>query len=523
MHKSRKPKPVKISINGKAILAAAGEKLIDVAEKNGIIIPSMCRNNDVEHFTSCMVCLVTDKSTGNLIPSCSIEVNDGMDIDTRNAEIMEARKTALELLLSEHAGDCDAPCRIACPAFMDIPQMNRLIAVGQTDKALEVVMEDIALPGVLGRICPAPCEGACKRKPIDEPVAICLLKRFAADESVTIPRKKTTTGTKKVAVIGSGPAGLAAGYYLHRKGIQAVVIDRHPLPGGSLRYDIPDEKLDKSVLDREIKVIRDAGVQFTMGQNVDSQRFSEICQSYDAVVIATGNFSPGMDAWGLSNNGKQILVDKNSYLTNIGHVFAIGNVNRKMQLAIRSQAQGKEVAVAVEQLLNGLPVTGEIRRFNSTLGKLMPEEHEEYLKEGSRRPRQAETEPGSGLLQEQAAAEAARCLHCDCRKPDSCRLRQYADEYKAQKRRFAYSQRKPVKKHMQQNLLVYEPGKCIKCGICVRLTALHREEFGFTFVGRGFDVEVGVPFNEPVAKAFIKTADLVARACPTGALAAFEK
>lgn len=326
-----------------------------------------------------------------------------------------------------------------------------------------------------------------------------------------------------MAVIGSGPAGLAAAYYLQRKGIHTVVIDKHPLPGGSLRYDIPDEKLDKAVLDREIEVIRDTGVQFSLGREVDGLMFSEICQTYDAVVVATGNYHAAMDAWGLSNNGKQILVDKSSYLTNIGHVFAIGNANRKMQLAIRSQAQGKEVAVAVEQLLSGLPVTGERRQFNSTLGKLMPEEHEEYLKEGSPLPRQDEAGLGAGLGHDRAVAEASRCLHCDCRKPDSCRLRMYADEYGAQKRRFAYSRRKPVKKQIQQDLLVYEPGKCIKCGICVRLTALHREEFGFTFVGRGFDVEIGVPFNEPIEKAFHKTAGLVARACPTGALATFEK
>ena len=98
----------------------------------------------------------------------------------------EARKTALELLLSEHVGDCEAPCQITCPAHMDIPLMNRLLARGKFAEALQVVKKDIALPSVLGRICPAPCEGACRRRSVDEAVSICLLKRFAGDEDLEV-------------------------------------------------------------------------------------------------------------------------------------------------------------------------------------------------------------------------------------------------------------------------------------------------------------------------------------------------
>ena len=130
----------------------------------------------------------------------------GMDLITLDEEIAEARRTALELLLSEHVGDCEAPCRVACPAHLDIPQMNRLLAQGEFEKALQVVKKDIALPAVLGRICPAPCEGACHRKSVDEPVAICLLKRFAGDEDLKkatqwLPAVEKESGFK-VAIIG---------------------------------------------------------------------------------------------------------------------------------------------------------------------------------------------------------------------------------------------------------------------------------------------------------------------------------
>ncbi len=513
---------ISILINGKKITATEGTSLLEAARTIGIDIPAMCNNGELEHFTSCMICLVKDISTGSMLPSCSVKVREGMNIVTMDEEIAEARKTALELLLSEHVGDCEAPCRIACPAFMDIPYMNRLLATGQTDQALEVVLNDIALPGVLGRICPAPCEGACKRKPIDEAVSICLLKRAAADYATPIPPNKqsgSVTTDRKVAIIGSGPAGLAAAMYMQQKGIQAVVYDRNELPGGNLRYAIADDVLDKKILDYEIDGIRQSGVRFRQNHPVDKRAFEMLCKEYDAVVLATGDYNQAMDDWGLSNNGKQLLVKKGSYQTNIDKVFAIGNINRSMQLAIRSLAQGKEVAVAIKQLFDGKPVTGEGRFFNSTIGKLMEEEFQVYLQEGSTDKRQhAEKASKEGFSSEQVRIEAGRCLHCDCRKLDNCKLRDYSEEYMASKNRFKYTVRKPVKKLFQQEVLVYEPGKCIKCGICVRLTAKYDENFGFTFIGRGFDVEIGIPFDEDISKALEKTAHKVAEACPTGAL-----
>jgi hypothetical protein len=537
-----KTKMIKLKINNSDITANEDTSILEAARSSGFDIPSMCDNGELEHFTSCMICLVKERSTGKLLPSCSVKVQEGMDIISDDQEIEEARKTALELLLSEHVGDCEAPCRVACPAFMNIPLMNRLIASEQTMKALEVVMKDIALPGVLGRICPAPCEGACKRKPIDRAISICMLKRFTADHSDTIPQIEKKPGTgKKAAIIGAGPAGLAAAYYLQIKGIQAIVFDRQNQPGGSLKYEIPDEVYDKTVLDKEVRFIESMGVTFKQDKLIDRVSFNELRQDYDAVVIATGNYSEALSDGGLENNGKQLLVNKDNYLTNLDKVFAIGNANRSMQLAIRSVAQGKEVAVAIEQMINGEEVTGERRRFNSTIGKLLPDEFIEYLKE-DRRGALNSTDIGAGLMVSdmqdsktthpqhgetgldpaQAIQEAAGCLHCDCRKPDNCKLRDYSNQYKVAKKRYNYSPRKPLKKHIQHGLVIYEPGKCIKCGICVRLTAKYQEKFGFTFIGRGFDTEIGMPFNEEIGNALKSTAEKVVEACPTGALSNME-
>ena len=125
---------------------------------------------------------------------------------------------------------------------------------------------------------------------------------------------------------------------------------------------------------------------------------------------------------------------------------------------------------------------------------------------------------GAGLSPEQVMKEAARCLHCDCRDLQTCKLRLYSDAYGADQKRFKPEGRQLCTKQMQHEEVVYEASKCIKCGICVRLTAKHQEKYGFTFIGRGFDVEVGIPFNEDMAAALKKVGLEVADACPTGAL-----
>ncbi|HDS07587.1 MAG TPA: 2Fe-2S iron-sulfur cluster binding domain-containing protein, partial [Bacteroides sp.] len=202
---------VRMKIDHREVEADSGSVLIDVLRGEGIRVPSMCYLEGMEHNTSCMVCVVKDRRTGKLIPSCSHRVEDGMDIISGDGEVHEARKMSLELLLSEHVGDCEAPCQVTCPAHMDIPLMNRLLAAGKFREALQVVKKDIALPSVLGRICPAPCEGACRRKSIDQAVSICLLKRFAGDHDLAGDRKylpfRESPKNKRVAVIGAGPAG----------------------------------------------------------------------------------------------------------------------------------------------------------------------------------------------------------------------------------------------------------------------------------------------------------------------------
>jgi NADPH-dependent glutamate synthase beta subunit-like oxidoreductase/ferredoxin len=511
---------VKIKINNKEFEAANGETILQIAQRNGIKIPTMCMADGLEHYNSCMICLVQDNKSKELIPSCSMKCEDGMDISTENNEIFESRKTALELMLSDHIGDCIAPCTLACTANMNIPLMNRLIKADKFDEAIKIVRNDIALPEVLGWICPAPCEKVCKRKDIDEAVSICLLKKSSAQIGNISAKKTDLISDKKVAVIGAGPSGLAAAFYLRTNGIQADIYDKNQKAGGNLRYAIEDEKLPKYVLDREVKFIEDAGVNFFMNSEINKSDFQDLISKYDAIIIATGDISEEIKSWNINYNKNGLDYNKSNYSTEIPKLFVAGNITRPFKMAIRSLGQGKEVAGSVfDFLISGNPKDIH-RKFNSKFGSLMDVEISEYLKEATDIKRiNPKSESERSFSKQEAIEEASRCLHCDCRKQDNCKLRDYSDAYNArQNKYFDKTNRKAVRKIIQHKFVIYEPEKCIKCAICVRITEKYKEKLGLGFIGRGFDIEVAVPFDEDLNVALQQTAEIVVESCPTAAL-----
>jgi NADPH-dependent glutamate synthase beta subunit-like oxidoreductase/ferredoxin len=512
----------KIKINNTEVNVPEGVSVLGAARMKGIEIPSMCYREGKPHFTSCMICMVKDGKTGKLFPSCSVKATEGMEVITRDEEVVESRRMALELLLSEHVGDCEAPCQITCPAHMDIPLMNRLLAEGKFSEALQVVKQDIALPAVFGRICPAPCEGACRRKQVDSAVSICLLKRYAGDHDLEgatpyLPAKAPSTG-KKIAVIGAGPAGLSASYYLQWRGHQCAIYDRRALPGGKLWLEVEKGILPEVVLAREVGVIRDLGAEFHQETAVDQPMFLQLVEEYDAVLIAVGSEGSGCDGWGPEMGDKGISAGAQAYTTSMEKVFAAGSAVRPSKMAIRTLGQGKEAAFSIDQFLKGEKITGELSLFNSRFGKLMEEEILEYMKESVPGDRIEPADKVLGFSREQVMAEAARCMHCDCRDLVDCKLRKLADEYRANQKHYWSEERKKVQKHIQHDFVIYEPNKCIRCGICVHITGDHKEKFGMSFIGRGFDVVIGVPFGEALSKGLEKVAELVVEGCPTGAL-----
>lgn len=516
---------ISISINDKRIEVPEGISILKAAEKAGFHIPNMCMAEGLSHFNSCMICLVKETDTGKVLPSCSLKAKEAMRIITDDEEIHALRKTALELLLSEHVGDCEAPCTIACTAGMNIPLMNRLIEAGEFDHALEVVRRDIILPEVLGYVCPAPCESVCKRKEIDEAVSICLLKRYTGKFGKQSPQVAELKTDKKAAVIGAGPAGLSAAYYLRQSGVPVEVFDAREKAGGNLRYGIEDEKLPKSVLDKEVQFIEDSGVHFKFNKTIGADDFEKLRTEYTAVIIAVGDMPEEMKKWGLESGKNGLRYDKNTYQSNLKNVFAAGNVTRSFKMAIRALGQGKEAAkCAAEYILTG-KTEGLHRRFNSKFGRLLPADFSAYLKESEELKRH---EPKKGISEgfglREAVNEAARCLHCDCRKVDNCLLRVYSDEYGAKQRRFSSNElRKPVRKNTEHPQIVFESEKCIKCGICVRTARKNEMTLGLAFIGRGMNTEVASPFESLLSEALGDMADELAEKCPTGALAIREE
>ncbi|MEI8353190.1 MAG: 2Fe-2S iron-sulfur cluster-binding protein, partial [Lentisphaerota bacterium] len=147
-----------LNIDQRPVEVPAGTTLLAAARTLSIAVPTLCFRDGLEHVTSCMLCVVEDVRTGCLHPACSTPAQDGMDIATASGTVLEARRTALELLLGDHLGDCEGPCTRACAAGMNIPGMLRAIGAGDLHGAIRIVKRHIALPAALGRICPAPCE-----------------------------------------------------------------------------------------------------------------------------------------------------------------------------------------------------------------------------------------------------------------------------------------------------------------------------------------------------------------------------
>ncbi len=185
-----------------------------------------------------------------------------------------------------------APCRLACPAGLNVQGYVQMVGQGKYKEALQIIMEELPLPGVLGRICPHGCEDACRRCEVDHPVAIRSLKRLAADkfdprniEIKTLPKRQ-----EKVAIIGSGPAGLSAAYHLARNGVISTIFEALPKAGGMLRVGIPEHRLPRNVLDNEIEVITNLGVEIKTNTPLGPDLTIDdlLSQGYKSVYIAIG-------------------------------------------------------------------------------------------------------------------------------------------------------------------------------------------------------------------------------------------
>ncbi|MDR2133161.1 MAG: FAD-dependent oxidoreductase [Clostridiales Family XIII bacterium] len=286
-------KHFRLNIDGKEVLGLPGQTVLEVAKENDVFIPTLCFDERTEIYGACGLCVVEVEGNPKMVKACATTIAPGMVVRTDTERVRESRKTNLELLLSNHAGDCRPPCALACPAQTDCQGYVGLIANGRFEEAIELIKEKIPLPASIGRVCPHPCEDKCRRGLVDEPISIAWLKRFAADmdlggDDPFMPKIDPETG-KSVAIVGGGPYGLSLAYFLRRRGHAVTVFDAMPKLGGMLRYGIPEYRLPKAVLDDEIARIEGMGVELVpnarVGEDVD---FESLRNDFDAVCVGIG-------------------------------------------------------------------------------------------------------------------------------------------------------------------------------------------------------------------------------------------
>ncbi len=509
----------RLTIDNRNVDVPAGATVLDAAGALGIDIPALCFLKTCRAETSCMVCVVRVAGRDGLVPSCATVAEDGMVVTSESDEIRSVRKAAVELLMSDHLGDCIAPCQMACPLGMDVPALIRSVAAGRFEDSADIVRRRVALPGAVGRICHRPCERACRRREVDSPVAICLIERFVAERcgaAERLPDKCAESG-KNVAVVGAGPAGLSAAYHLLLKGHGCTIFEAEQAPGGSL------QELAGDVLKADIAAIEQLGAEIRLGQRVgDTVSIDELKSNYNAVVLAWGECeSEVVEALGLKHTDGFVEIKRGTFETSVGGVFAVGGVVNASREVVRVMADGASAASATDQYLRDLEVVGSQRRFSCHIGKLGEDEIASFLA-GASDAAQVQPRDADGFDQSEARNEARRCLHCDCRAAGGCKLQDACEFLDASARRYK-SPRRQFVQLTRHDLVIYEPGKCIACGLCIQAAEQAHEELGLTFIGRGFDIRPAVPFGRSLSEGLKQSAEMCARVCPTGALSLKEQ
>jgi len=357
---------VKLTIDGREIRVERGTTVLQAARRLGIEIPTLCHVEGLEPAAACYLCSVQVKGLRRLSPACALPAADGMVVTTDSADIRASRKMALELLLSDHAGDCIAPCSAGCPAGLDVSAYVYEIASGHIDRAMEVIFDRLSLPGTLGRVCPRLCEQNCRRCDYDdEGLAIAALHRYATDRNQTAPgRLRPRPGEpsgKRVAIVGAGPAGLSAAFYLQRHGHACTLFDAHSQPGGMLRYGIPDYRLPRNALDEEIREIERLGATFRMSRRWGRDfNLAELRDEYEAVFLAIG----AQLSTGLRCAGEELALSGIEFLRRMAdgespdlgrQVVVIGGGNTAMDSARTVARLGVEVGVLYRRTRNEMP------------------------------------------------------------------------------------------------------------------------------------------------------------------------
>lgn len=287
---------IKVTVDGREMEVYGGLTILQALIQEGVHVPHLCYDLRLTRSNgNCGLCVVELDGGKRDVKSCQTPIKAGMVIATRSQKLDAYRKVRLEQLLSDHNADCVAPCVMTCPANIDIQTYLKQVGNGNYEAAVRVIKDRNPFPSVCGRVCPHPCEAQCRRNLVDSAVAINHVKRFASDWDMArpepwLPRKNAATG-KRIAIVGSGPSGLSAAYYSALHGHTVTVFERQPEAGGMMRYGIPEYRLPKATLDKEIDLIRKLGVNIQTNKALGTHiRLEDLQRDFDAVYMAIGSW-----------------------------------------------------------------------------------------------------------------------------------------------------------------------------------------------------------------------------------------
>jgi NADPH-dependent glutamate synthase beta subunit-like oxidoreductase/formate hydrogenlyase subunit 6/NADH:ubiquinone oxidoreductase subunit I/ferredoxin len=306
---------ISVTINGEQVEAEEGQTILQACRVLGIEVPTLCYEPKLAPYGACRICVVEVEGQEETPISCGTQIAEGMVITTHNERLIENRRMVLELIFSDHDAYCLPPCQFKCPTRVDIPGYLKQNSLGNWEEATRILKRSLPFPAILGRVCPAPCEDHCRREEVDTAIAIRDSHRYCADRVLEvdapapIPWPKDPDTGRRVAVIGSGPAGMAAAYYLQLRGHHCDVFEADPEQGGMLRYGIPAYRLPKEWMDRELNHVWELGATFKPNMRLgrDFHIADLLEQGYDAVYVGIGCYKsnemgiPGEDADGVVN------------------------------------------------------------------------------------------------------------------------------------------------------------------------------------------------------------------------------
>jgi NADPH-dependent glutamate synthase beta subunit-like oxidoreductase/formate hydrogenlyase subunit 6/NADH:ubiquinone oxidoreductase subunit I/ferredoxin len=374
-----------IEVDGRQYSGRAGQTILEVCRDNGIEVPTLCYEPKLPGFGACRMCVVEVEGEETPPISCSREAESGMVVRTQTPRLREIRKTNLELIFSDHNAYCLPPCQNKCPSHIDIPGFLKANTEGDFVDSVRIFKRTIPFPSVLGRVCPAPCEEHCRRDEVEEAIAIRDSHRYAGDQVLKaqstgvrapLPFDQAAPTGKRVAVIGSGPTGMSAAYYLALDGHDVTVFERDPEPGGMLRYGIPQYRLPKvEVLEGEYQAVWDLGVKLVANAELGRDFTIDDLQNdgFDAVLVAIGCYDT--NRLGIPNEDADGVIDGLEYLriATLGlpypdhkgkRVVVIGGGFTSMDCSRTSVRQGcSEVTLVYRRDMKDMPAANEVHEM----------------------------------------------------------------------------------------------------------------------------------------------------------------